>query len=337
MTKVRVRARALDAFSKTILDLGGDPKSVFRAARLSPSAVDDPDSWVPFDRVLRAYERASRETGCPYFGMYLATNRSLSYLGPLFLMIKYSENLRSGLESFAKYSSFQNSGYRVTLDEIGHSVEFRFHLSPELRSNAAQWIEESLATTLKALRVILGPSYSPPGLTLAHQPVGQPGDYRRHMGIAPQFGAAHDAVILDADSLTTANPREDHDMVRFLHDYLHARVPSADEDIVATVKALLTELVPTGNCSIDIVAEQLSIHPRTLQRRLADAGVRFADLLDTCRATMATEFLKDGDQRIVNIAHMLGYSDQSAFNHAFRRWHGTSPRMWTEKNKAIGK
>jgi AraC-like DNA-binding protein len=73
-----------------------------------------------------------------------------------------------------------------------------------------------------------------------------------------------------------------------------------------------------------------------LQRRLAEAGVRYADLLDSCRADMALEYLEGSSMPIINLAHMLGYSDQSAFNHAFRRWHGVSPTAWTERNKSQG-
>jgi AraC-like DNA-binding protein len=168
---------------------------------------------------------------------------------------------------------------------------------------------------------------------MSHSPIGRPDQYRRYLGVNPEFGAQEDAIVLDADSLGVANARTDHDMIRFLKDYLDARVPTHDSDITATVRSLLEDLIPTGNYSIDVVADQLNIHRRTLQRRLAGAGVRYADLLDSCRAKMATEYLRERNLSIVNLAHMLGYSDQSAFNHAFRRWHGVSPTVWSARNK----
>jgi AraC-like DNA-binding protein len=206
-------------------------------------------------------------------------------------------------------------------------------MEDRLRARAAQWIEESLATTVKALRLILGDSYLPLAVRMSHQPISRPDHYRRYFGIAPDFGARDDSVIVDVEALGVVNARTDKDMVRFLREYLDARVPTHVNDITASVRSLLEELIPTGNYSIDVVADQLNIHRRTLQRRLAAAGVRYADLLDSCRASMAIEYLAEKNLPIVNLAHMLGYSDQSAFNHAFRRWHGVSPTVWAEQEK----
>jgi AraC-like DNA-binding protein len=329
-----VRARALDGFSATVKALGGDPAAVYRAAGLPAGLNGNPDGWVPFHQVLQAYREASRSTGCPYFGMYLAANRDLSYLGPLILIFKYSENLRDGLESVARYIGIQNSGYSVSLSTNGTSATFRFNMSAPGCDRESQWIEESLTTTVKALRIFLGDSYAPAVIRMSHERISRPDQYRRYLGVEPEFGATEDAVIVDAATLAVTNERTDRDMIRFLRDYLDARVPSPDSDITVTVRSLLQDLIPTGNYSIDIVADQLNVHRRTLQRRLASAGVRYADLLDSCRASMAIEYLEERNMPIVNLAHMLGYSDQSAFNHAFRRWHGVSPTAWAEKNRS---
>ena len=328
-----MRARALEGFSATVKELGGDPAAVYRAVGLPTALNGNPDGWVPFLQLLDAYDEASRSTGCPYFGMYLAANRDLSFLGPLILIFKYSENLRDGLESVARYIGIQNSGYSVSLNTNGTSSTFRFNMSAPVRARASQWIEESLTTTVKALRIFLGDSYAPASIRMTHERINRPDQYRRYLGVEPEFGATDDAVIVDAATLAVTNERTDRDMIRFLRDYLDARVPSPDSDITVTVRSLLQDLIPTGNYSIDVVADQLNIHRRTLQRRLASAGVRYADLLDSCRANMAVEYLEERNLSIVNLAHMLGYSDQSAFNHAFRRWHGVSPTVWSARNK----
>jgi AraC-like DNA-binding protein len=64
---------------------------------------------------------------------------------------------------------------------------------------------------------------------------------------------------------------------------------------------------------------------RTLQRRLKDAGVNYSDLQNDVRKTLALNLLENEALALAQIAFSLGYSEVSAFNHAFRRWVGQSP------------
>ena len=102
----------------------------------------------------------------------------------------------------------------------------------------------------------------------------------------------------------------------------------SDEDLSAAVRSLLRKLIPTGKFSVDVLADQLGIHRRTLQRRLKLDGLTYAELLDESRSKMAQDYLSTRNLPMGNLAYMLGYADQSAFNHAFRRWYGMTPRQW---------
>jgi AraC-like DNA-binding protein len=65
---------------------------------------------------------------------------------------------------------------------------------------------------------------------------------------------------------------------------------------------------------------------RTLQRRLDARGLTWQQLLDQTRAGLAREYLRDRSLSLGDIALLLGFSEQSAFNRAYRRWTGTTPR-----------
>ena len=74
-----------------------------------------------------------------------------------------------------------------------------------------------------------------------------------------------------------------------------------------------------------MVAQQLGMSLRSLTRQLAEEGASFGEILDRLRNRLAVRYL--GEQRISlqQIAWLLGYSELAAFNHAFKRWSGTSP------------
>jgi len=70
------------------------------------------------------------------------------------------------------------------------------------------------------------------------------------------------------------------------------------------------------------------MHKRTLQRRLQEMGTTFANLLDEVRAEVAKHYVTTGQLPLTRVALLLGFGDQSAFNHAFRRWFQRSPTEW---------
>jgi AraC-like DNA-binding protein len=105
---------------------------------------------------------------------------------------------------------------------------------------------------------------------------------------------------------------------------LQARV-RASASIASRVRELLTLCLREGEPDQGAVARQLAVSERTLQRRLQDEGVTFAGLLDEVRADLSRMYLGDPQLAVFEIAFLLGYSEPSAFNRAFRRWTGQTP------------
>jgi AraC-like DNA-binding protein len=107
---------------------------------------------------------------------------------------------------------------------------------------------------------------------------------------------------------------------------------TARHDLIATVRVLLEMLMPMGEASLGSVARALGMHPRTLQRRLHAHGLSLSDLLDQQRRAMAGRIVLERRMSLTELALTLGYSEQSAFNHAFERWFGEAPRRWAARH-----
>jgi AraC-like DNA-binding protein len=82
----------------------------------------------------------------------------------------------------------------------------------------------------------------------------------------------------------------------------------------------------SGHPSVQLVADRMGTSVRTLQRRLQATGATYAALVQEARCTAAREMLKEGRQRIADVARALGYSDPAHFTRAFRRSTGLTPR-----------
>jgi AraC-like DNA-binding protein len=86
--------------------------------------------------------------------------------------------------------------------------------------------------------------------------------------------------------------------------------------------------LPGGDAEAAGVARALGLSERTLHRRLQELGTTWREVLDGFREAEAERLLLQGPGALSEVALRLGFSDQTAWNRAFRRWKGVSPTDW---------
>lgn len=103
-----------------------------------------------------------------------------------------------------------------------------------------------------------------------------------------------------------------------------------NEGFVSLVAEMVTRLLPSGNASIDRVADMLNVSARSLQRRLSDHGKSFSDVLQQVRLQQANYYLTSTSMSLNEITACLGYREQSSFSSAYKAWTGQSPKALRE-------
>jgi len=103
------------------------------------------------------------------------------------------------------------------------------------------------------------------------------------------------------------------------------------DEFARGVRQVVTTLAVNGYPSIRVVAEQLGMSTRTVQRRLGGAGLTYARVVAQARAALARQMLEDASAKIADVARTLGYSDAGHFSRAFLRWTGVTPREFRQR------
>ena len=93
-------------------------------------------------------------------------------------------------------------------------------------------------------------------------------------------------------------------------------------------RQLLREAEPTPPPTLDQVADEFHLSPRTLIRQLHRDSHSFKQILENKRRDYAQELLRDARLSVADIAELLGYREAANFSRAFRRWFGCSPAAW---------
>ncbi len=103
-------------------------------------------------------------------------------------------------------------------------------------------------------------------------------------------------------------------------------------DIIWQLKSALPNALQNQTFKIEDIANQLNVSTRTLQRKLNNSGTGFQEVLDDVRQQLAERYLRDSNLSMSEIASLLGFQEQSSFNHAFKSWNALSPSEYREKN-----
>src|SRR5262249_43689085 len=134
------------------------------------------------------------------------------------------------------------------------------------------------------------------------------------------------AANLD-DPLSTYEP----ETARYLQKLLEVIAPQHSQSVVDRVRQLILVLLPTGRCSLEIVAQHLGLDRRTLHRHLQRQEQSFSDILESVRGDLAVKYLIDYDRPLKDLAELLGFSEPSAFSRWFARRFGCNATTWREQ------
>ena len=324
-----IRASNLRGFGALVRELGADPAPLQGRFGIAPEAEHEEDGFLPFEPFVRLLDAAADELDCPDFGLRLSRWQGLDILGPVAVIARNAQTLQDGLGSVARYLYVHSPALRLAVASRSAQADLTFTYEvteldlPVLR----QGYELSLANGVRMIRLLGGPDALPSRISFQHEQMGPDAAYADALGCEVRFGQSWCGFELSPDVAGRTIDRADSETRRLATKYLEATYAPVTT-LSERVAALARRLLPTGHCTADAIADQLNLHPRTLQRRLAQEGVRCQDLVERVRRDQAAAYLAEPGLQLSQIAGLLGYTEQSTLNRSCRRWFGMTPRQY---------
>jgi AraC-like DNA-binding protein len=317
-----------------LLEAGIDPAPLLAGAGIAESAFADVSTRVPFRAAAQLLHDAARACGREDFGLLVGQRFEFGSLGLLTLLMQRAPTVGAALRSLEQHLHLHDRGAVVYMKApqagqmaIGYAVH------DEATPGVGLVYDLSMVIGVAMLRALCGPQWRPLEVWLPH---GRPRStlaWRRCFGVPVHFDATAAEIWFDASCLAKRPPQADPaQQVALLRVAQHTAAEQA-LPLAERARHVARALVMTGSLTGDHVAAALSMHPRTLRRRLTADGSSLKAVAAGARFDVARQLLRETSVPLDEIAEVLGFSELSSFVRAFRGWANCPPGQWRARQR----
>jgi AraC-like DNA-binding protein len=287
--------------------------------------LDDPENYVPVNAMYRFLALVRKQEGITEFLETFSDQLHLASLSQWGEMIVHTPDVLTACRTAEKFNHLLLSHEQSGLETNGSTSRYwqRFTDKPAEGREQADFI--SFALAMSGFRLAGGPDWSPIEIHLQSNSVPNldmylaPGSNTRILSGQPETAIVFPTAMLAMPMLGEGAPSGLSDCCT-----------SGDAGLAGKIRQLLDSINPDLQPVINLVSAMSDSSQRTLQRKLADEGTSFSEVVDQWRFTTAVQLLSDPGMRVKDISERLFYSNVPNFERAFRRWTNTSPNRYRD-------
>jgi len=306
-------------------------KPLLIALGLNPDTPVDPSIMVTDSDYYQFLEDIARvEQAGHTLSLRVGGTMCCEDYGAFGLAWKSAPNLLGSLKRAERYSRVLTSVASYSIEPVAGGAFAHLHREGARRLGLRLSNESTIASMLSISREVASKSLNPIGVYFKHPAPAITNDHEEYFSCPVHFDADRDALLLSDESLQTPNKVGDPGIARFFDTHLEAELAKFDDDsaLDKRVKIQISQALSEGVPAISKIAGELAMSGRTLQRKLSEQGQSFQSLVDGTRRELAERLLSGSNHSLADIAFLTGFSEQSSFNRAFKRWAGQTPRSY---------
>ena len=331
----RSSVRAVGPLLAALAARGLDGARVTALLGLPARTLDEDGPGLDVEEMRRLWQLGAEKLDDPRVGLHLGQKVSRESFDLVSYVAASSATLGEALTRIQRYLGLLTTAVDYELSRQGEVAWLLMH--PRALDVAPIRYADEFSITARCayIRQWLGRDFRPREVFFRHRlaPGEDVAEYEAFFGCAVELGApaaglSFDAAELDAP-LAGADPALGRLLTRYAEEALSAMPPV--KALATRVREVLLEGMEAGAVRVSDVAKKLATSERSLQRRLHDEGVSFAELLEDVRRELALRYLRYGQLSVSEVAYLLGYADKAAFFRAFRKWTGETPGAFRAK------
>lgn len=327
------RIEAYSPVPGLLQEYGVDLRDVLMEAGLRADIFDDPDNLISYPDAGRLLAASARRTNCDHLGLLVGQRSRLANMGLAGQLARCMETAGAALQSFADYFTLQNTAATVSLVSQGGFSRIVYAIVEPGMRHTEQLQIGAMAVSFNILQDLCGPHCLPIVVTFATASPANLRPFHQFFRAPLRFGCDETALVFESRWLEQALPPVAPALRRQIEARAQVRRTANEQDFPSKLRRALRRRMAQGDVAMELIASELGMHRRTLDRRLQEHGTHYVEILDEVKCEAACQLLRDTDLDIAEIAQSLHYSSNSNFSVAFRRWTGLTPSDYRKQTR----
>lgn len=327
--------KALPPALRFMADLGFSADQCLEGTGVSLHDLETTDSTTSFtlDQEFRFHRNLLELTDDCLLGLKIGRAYTIQSYGLFGYAFLSAPTLRQALTLARNYGPLSFTLFGLDFRVAGRTGILSFARKEHIPDDLLRfYVDRDLVAVLFGGASALPGPLTPLSVVLMHDSGNNREAYERTFDCPVSFNGRQSELHFDSLNLDAPMPLRDAEASGLLQQQcklLLARM-SHGSGFVEQVRQLIVAR-PGYFPDIDYVAEKLGMTSRSLRRKLSAEDSSYQKILDEVRYQLAREYLGTSNMSLEEISVLLGYSTPGNFSHAFKRWHGSSPRAFRQE------
>ena len=310
---------------------GQPTDGVLAACGLGEQDLNHADGRVPDVAIDRAFIAAEQVCRDPSIGLHAGCSVRPTHYGMLGHLMLTCGNLVEMMDLHMRYAQLVGDGMSAQYRMEGTSMCLDVQLHPARPPYHRHTNEFHVAGWISMARWLAGSTLSPDRIEFPHEAPAELGEQQAFFGCELGFNAPRLRIFFKPSLLQVPFLHGNSDLHRTMEAEAHKRLlalrsaQSGRDKLLNRICQHIAERLPHGVPDMQSVASALDFSVRSLQRQLDSRNTGYKELVEQLRQELAQRYANDPSLSLVDIALMLGFSEQSTFQRAFRRWFRMTP------------
>jgi AraC-like DNA-binding protein len=329
-TEMPIRASTLRGFAALVSSLGGSGQELLAESGLDEKEIARRDAFVSVRLLERLLEDAACRLAVPDFGLRMAAQQELQFLGPVAIAMENSRTIGEAVDCAKRYLFIHSPALSVEpiADPLGNPKVIGLRYLLGTPNASPQTTDYGIGIVHRVMVLINGDApYGLQSVQLPHPCLAPVAAYRVFFGAQVRFDATNAVLRIPRRLLSTPVSGGNELLRDIAIDYLETHFGNKQLPVSDLVAEIVADHLGFYSPDLPKVARLLKLHPRTLQRTLATEGKTFNGIVDEVRQTQTLNLITKTDLSFSQIATQVGLREQSSLARAVRRWFHTSPSL----------